>query len=69
MAVCSDKNCYGIEEGLIFGMPVICANGKWQFVPDFTIGDTVRRHIEATTGRCRIGGLLFRGSEERGRNC
>ncbi|CBK20544.2 uncharacterized protein [Blastocystis hominis] len=49
MAVCSDGNCYGVEEGLIFGMPVVCENGEWKCVEGLKIAENVRKHIEITT--------------------
>lgn len=49
MAVCSDGNCYGVEEGMIFGMPVVCENGEWKYVEGLEVGENVRKHIEITT--------------------
>lgn len=49
MAVCSDGNCYGVEEGMIFGMPVVCENGAWKCVEGLEISENVRKHIEITT--------------------
>jgi len=32
MAVWSDGNPYGIEDGIFYSFPVKCKNGEWQFV-------------------------------------
>ena len=45
LAACSDGNPYGVDEGLIFGMPVICENGSWRFVEGLEVNDKVKERI------------------------
>ena len=47
MGVPSDGS-YGIDEGLIAGMPCTCSNGEWKVVEDLRIGDALRPKIDAT---------------------
>jgi malate dehydrogenase len=48
MAVQSDGS-YGIPEGIICGVPVTCAGGKYQRVTGLPIDDFARRMIDRTT--------------------
>jgi len=47
MGVVSDGS-YGIPEGMIFGVPCICENGKWERVQGLEIDDFSRRMIDLT---------------------
>lgn len=47
MGVASDGS-YGIPEGIIFGMPCVCADGKWEIVKDLEI-DAYSREKMSTT--------------------
>lgn len=47
MGVASDGS-YGIPEGIIFGMPCVCANGKWEIVKDLEIDAYSREKMSAT---------------------
>ena len=45
LAACSDGNPYGVDEGLIFGMPVISENGSWRFEEGIEVNDKVKERI------------------------
>lgn len=47
MGVYSDGS-YGIEEGLIYGFPCVCANGDWSIVHGVEISDFSRERMIAT---------------------
>ena len=47
MGVPSD-GAYGIPEGLIFGLPVVCENGEYRVIKDLPIDDFSREHIGIT---------------------
>ncbi len=47
MGVSSDGS-YGIPEGLIFGFPVVCANGQYSIVPGLNIDDFSQERINIT---------------------
>lgn len=47
MGVVSDGS-YGIPEGMIYGMPCTCANGKWQIVQGLEIDAFSREKMDAT---------------------
>jgi len=47
MGVCSD-GAYGIPEGLIYGMPCTCENGRWAMVPDLPIDEFSREQMTHT---------------------
>lgn len=47
MAVCSDGS-YGTPEGVIFGFPVTCKDGKWSIVQGLEIDEFSRGKIDAT---------------------
>ncbi len=47
MGVCSDGS-YGIPEGIIYGMPVTCAGGKWELVKGLEIDAFSREKMDAT---------------------
>jgi len=46
MAVCTDGNPYGIEEGLIYSMPLRSkGNGDWEMIEDFTINPWLKERM------------------------
>lgn len=47
MAVPSDGS-YGIAEGLIAGVPVVCKDGKWSVVQGLELNDFSRARVDAT---------------------
>jgi malate dehydrogenase len=47
MGVVSDGS-YGIPEGMIYGMPCTCANGKWEIVKGLAIDEFSRQKMDAT---------------------
>lgn len=47
MAVPSDGS-YGIPEGVIYGFPCTCVNGRYQIVPGLEINDFSRRKMDET---------------------
>jgi malate dehydrogenase len=47
MGVVSDGS-YGIPEGIIYGMPCTCANGKWEIVKGLEIDAFSRQKMDAT---------------------
>lgn len=52
MAVPSDGS-YGIKEGIIFGFPVKCANGKYEIVQGLTIDDFSAQRLKDTEAELR----------------
>jgi len=52
MAVPSDGS-YGIEEGVIYGYPVTCADGKYQIVQGLEINEFSRTRMDATEAELR----------------
>lgn len=51
MAVCSDNNPFGVEDGVVFGFPVICENGGWKFAKEISVSEKVREKLNVTTGK------------------
>ena len=47
MGVCSDGS-YGIPEGMIYGMPCVCANGKYEVIKGLEIDAFSRERMDAT---------------------
>ncbi|MFN3884075.1 MAG: malate dehydrogenase [Rhodocyclaceae bacterium] len=47
MGVASDGS-YGIPEGMVYGMPCTCANGKWEIVKGLEIDAFSREKMDAT---------------------
>ncbi len=47
MAVCSDRNPFGVPEGLIYSFPVKTREGKWYFAEDSKV-DTIRNALKIT---------------------
>ncbi|MAQ71088.1 MAG: malate dehydrogenase [Alphaproteobacteria bacterium] len=52
MAIPSDGS-YGIEEGVIYGYPVTCKNGKYEIVQGLEIGEFSRTRMDATEKELR----------------
>lgn len=54
---------YGVEEGLVFGFPVIGRDGKWEVVEGLEISDFQReridKNVEAMRGEWEIASKLF----------
>lgn len=51
-AVVSDGS-YGIDEGLIAGVPTVARNGKWEIVPGLELNDFQRSRIEESVQELR----------------
>ena len=47
MGVPSDGS-YGIPEGVMFGFPVTCENGRYQIIKDLPIDEFSQKRIDAT---------------------
>lgn len=47
MGVVSDGS-YGVPEGIVYGFPVTCKDGKWQIVQGLEIGEFSREKMDAT---------------------
>jgi len=48
MGVFSGDNSYGIDQNLMFALPITCENGEWKEVPGLKISDFARKMISAT---------------------
>ena len=48
MGVFSGGNSYGINEELMFALPITCENGEWKEVTGLEVGDFARKMIAAT---------------------
>jgi len=48
MGVFSGGNSYGIDQDLMFALPITCENGEWQEVTGLEISDFARKMISAT---------------------
>jgi malate dehydrogenase len=48
MAVRSDGNPYGVQDGLITSFPVTCSGGEWSVVEGLQIDDFSQEKIDAT---------------------
>ncbi len=53
MAVPSDGNPYGVEEGLVCSFPVKLSGGEWSFAEGLEIGEFSQRHIDKTVGELK----------------
>lgn len=51
-AIPSDGS-YGVDEGLIFGLPTVSRGGSWQIVPDLEISDFQRERIDANVAELK----------------
>jgi malate dehydrogenase len=52
MGIPSDGS-YGIDEGIICGLPCTCSGGEWQIVQDLEIDDFSRERIDASVGELK----------------
>lgn len=48
MGVFSKGNSYGIDEELMFALPITCENGEWKEVTGLEVNDFARKMISAT---------------------
>jgi malate dehydrogenase len=48
MGVYSAGNGYGINEGLMYALPIICENGEWKEIKDLPVNDLARKMMTAT---------------------
>ena len=48
MGVFSGGNSYGIDQDLMFALPITCENGEWQEVTGLEVSDFARKMISAT---------------------
>ncbi len=48
MGVFSSGNSYGIDEELMFALPVTCENGEWKEITGLEVDDFARKMISAT---------------------
>lgn len=48
MAVISNQNTYGVEDGLIFSFPVTSKDGQWKIVSDYKIDESASEMIRIT---------------------
>ncbi len=48
MGVFSGGNSYGIDEELMFALPITCENGEWKEVTGLEVGEFARKMISAT---------------------
>ena len=48
MGVCSAGNSYGINEDLMYALPITCENGEWQEIKGLPVSDFARKMMTAT---------------------
>ncbi|MEE4134928.1 MAG: malate dehydrogenase, partial [Desulforhopalus sp.] len=48
MGVFSKGNSYGIDEDLMYALPITCANGQWQEITGLPVSDFARKMMSAT---------------------
>ncbi len=48
MGVCSTGNSYGINEELMYALPITCENGEWKEIKGLPISDFARKMMTAT---------------------
>jgi len=48
MGVFSSGNSYGINEEIMFALPITCENGEWKEITGLEVGDFARKMISAT---------------------
>ncbi len=48
MGVYSEGNSYGINEGIMYSLPIVCENGEWKEVKGLAISDFQRKMMSAT---------------------
>jgi malate dehydrogenase len=44
---------YGVEEGIVAGMPCVCSNGQWSIVEGLEVTEFSRGRIDASAGELR----------------
>ena len=48
MGVFSGGNSYGVDEGIMFALPITCENGEWKEITGLEVSDFARKMISAT---------------------
>lgn len=48
MGVFSAGNSYGVDEGIMFALPITCENGEWKEITGLEVNDFARKMISAT---------------------
>lgn len=48
MGVCSAGNSYGINEDIMYALPITCENGQWQEIKGLPVSDFARKMMTAT---------------------
>lgn len=48
MGVFSAGNSYGVDEGIMFALPITCENGEWKEITGLEVSDFARKMISAT---------------------
>ncbi|MGD8252712.1 MAG: malate dehydrogenase [Desulfobacterales bacterium] len=48
MGVCSAGNSYGIDEDIIYALPIVCENGEWKEISGLEVSDFSRERMRAT---------------------
>ncbi|MDK9706953.1 MAG: malate dehydrogenase [Desulforhopalus sp.] len=48
MGVCSKGNSYGINEELMYALPITCENGEWKEITGLPVSDFARKMMTAT---------------------
>jgi malate dehydrogenase len=48
MGVCSAGNSYGINEDLMYALPITCENGEWKEIKGLPVSDFARKMMTAT---------------------
>lgn len=48
MGVPTTGNSYGIDEDLVYSLPIVCENGQWQEIKGLEISDFQRKMMQAT---------------------
>jgi malate dehydrogenase len=48
MGVFSAGNSYGVDEGIMFALPITCENGEWKEITGLDVSDFARKMISAT---------------------
>jgi malate dehydrogenase len=48
MGVYSGGNSYGINEDIMYALPITCENGEWKEIKGLKVGDFARKMMTAT---------------------
>ncbi len=48
MGVYSAGNSYGINEGIVYALPIVCENGEWKEIKGLPVNDFARKMMTAT---------------------